>query len=58
MLNLGVSVSYNNKSIISKYKLCLERFQKRICKYSREGNKRGGGLLRFSQNFPGQVEQK
>ena len=58
MLNLGVSVSYNNKSIISKYKLCLERFQKRICKYSRaEGNKRGG-LLRFSQNFSGQVEQK
>ena len=29
-----------------------------VYKYSREGIKRGGGLLRFSKNFPGQVEQK
>ena len=45
LLNSGDSVSYNNKSIINKYKLCLERFQKRICKFSHEGNKRGVSTL-------------
>ena len=34
------------------------KFGPEVPLYSREGNKREGGLLSFSKNFPGQVEQK